>query len=43
MSITYPVVTLLAIAAHTFSGVAALAHFKSILPGMSRQACPSRG
>jgi hypothetical protein len=40
MSIAYPVVTLLAIAANPFSGVAALAHFKPILPGMARAGVP---
>jgi len=38
----YVVVTLLAIAANTFSGVAALARFEPILPGMAR-ACRNRG
>src|SRR5919109_3190295 len=36
----YLVVTLLAIAANTFSGVAALVHFKPILPGMARAGVP---
>lgn len=34
MLTAYVVVTLLAIAANTFSGVAALAHFTPIIPGM---------
>ncbi|MQA85259.1 MAG: DoxX family protein [Streptosporangiales bacterium] len=40
MLTAYLVVTLLAIAANTFSGVAALAHFKPILPGMARAGVP---
>jgi len=36
----YVVVTLLAIAANTFSGVAALARFEPILPGMARAGVP---
>jgi DoxX-like family len=40
MSIAYPVVTLLAIAANAFSGVAALAHFKPIVPGMVKAGVP---
>ena len=36
----YVVVTLLAIAANTFSGVAALVHFKPILPGMAKAGVP---
>jgi hypothetical protein len=36
----YVVVTLLAIAAYTFSGVAALVHFKPILPGMAKAGVP---
>jgi hypothetical protein len=33
-------VTLLAVAANAFSGVAAIAHFKPILPGMARAGVP---
>lgn len=40
MVIAYVVITVLAIAANTFSGVAALAHFKPILPGMARAGVP---
>jgi hypothetical protein len=40
MSTAYVVVTLLAIAANTFSGVAALVHFKPILPGMAKAGVP---
>jgi hypothetical protein len=36
----YVVVTLLAIAANAFSGVAALVHFKPIIPGMVRAGVP---
>ena len=36
----YVVVTLVAIAANTFSGVAALVHFKPILPGMDKAGVP---
>jgi DoxX-like family len=36
----YVVVTLLAIAANAFSGVAALVHWKRILPGMVRAGVP---
>jgi hypothetical protein len=34
------VVTLLAVAANAFSGIAALAHFRPILPGMVRAGVP---
>jgi hypothetical protein len=34
------VVTLLAVAANTFSGVAAIAHYKPILPGMAKAGVP---
>jgi hypothetical protein len=34
------IVTLLAVAANAFSGVAAIAHFKPILPGMARAGVP---
>jgi hypothetical protein len=37
----YVVVTILAIAANTFSGVAALLHFKPILPGMAKADVPA--
>jgi len=40
MFIAFLVVTLLAIAANTFSGVAALVHFKPIIPGMVRAGVP---
>jgi hypothetical protein len=36
----YVVVTLLAIAANTFSGVAALIHWKRIIPGMAQAGVP---
>jgi hypothetical protein len=36
----YVAVTLLAIAANTFSGVAALIHWKRILPGMAQAGVP---
>src|ERR1700737_735178 len=40
MSAAHVVVTLLAIAANTFSGVAAIVHLKPILPGMARAGVP---
>jgi hypothetical protein len=40
MITAYLVVTLLAVAANAFSGVAALAHFKPILPGMVKAGVP---
>jgi len=40
MFAAYVVVTLLAIAANAFSGVAALVHFKPILPGMAKAGVP---
>jgi hypothetical protein len=40
MTIAYVVVTVLAVAANTFSGVAALVHFRPILPGMARAGVP---
>jgi hypothetical protein len=40
MYTAYVVVTLLAIAAYAFSGVAALVHFKPILPGMVKAGVP---
>ena len=40
MFTAFLVVTLLAFAANAFSGVAALAHFKPILPGMARAGVP---
>jgi hypothetical protein len=40
MSTTYVVVALLAIAANAFSGIAALVHFKPILPGMVKAGVP---
>jgi hypothetical protein len=36
----YVAVTLLAIAANAFSGVAALVHFKPIIPGMAKAGVP---
>lgn len=40
MFTAYVVVTLLAVGANTFSGVAALAHFKPIIPGMVKAGVP---
>ena len=40
MYTAYVVVTLLAIAANAFSGVAALVHFKPIIPGMVKAGVP---
>jgi hypothetical protein len=40
MSTAYLAVTLIAIAANGFSGVAALVHFKPILPGMAKAGVP---
>ena len=40
MDTAYLVVALLAIAANAFSGIAALAHFRPILPGMVRAGVP---
>ena len=40
VSTAYVVVTLLAIAANAFSGVAAMVHFGPILPGMARAGVP---
>ena len=40
MITAYVVVTLLAIAADAFSGVAALLHFKAIIPGMLKAGVP---
>lgn len=40
MFTAYVVVTLLAIAANGFSGVAALVHWKQILPGMAKAGVP---
>ena len=40
MLTAYLVVTLLAIAANTFSGVAAIAHYKPIIPGMLKAGVP---
>lgn len=40
MHTAYIVVTLVAIAANAFSGVAALLHFKPILPGMAKAGVP---
>lgn len=40
MYVAFVVVTLVAIAANTFSGVAALLHFKPIRPGMAKAGVP---
>lgn len=40
MSTASLVVTLVAVAAYAFSGIAALAHFRPILPGMARAGVP---
>jgi hypothetical protein len=40
MTTAYLVVTLIAIAANGFSGVAALLHFKPIMPGMAKAGVP---
>ena len=40
MSTALVVITVVAIAANAFSGIAALAHFKPILPGMARAGVP---
>src|SRR5579875_3898603 len=40
MFTAYFVVTLVAIAANGFSGIAAMLHFKPILPGMARAGVP---
>ena len=40
MFTAYVVVNLLAIAATTFSGIAALVHFKPIIPGMLKSGVP---
>ena len=40
MFTAYLVVTLLAIAANTFSGIASLVHFKPIIPAMARAGVP---
>ena len=40
MDTAYLVVALLAIAANSFSGVAALVHFRPIIPGMARAGVP---
>jgi len=40
MSTASLVVTLVAVAAYAFSGIAALAHFRPILPGMARTGVP---
>ena len=40
MFAAYVIVTIVAIAANTFSGVAAIVHFKPILPGMARAGVP---
>jgi hypothetical protein len=40
MDTAYLIVALLAIAANAFSGVAALVHFRPIIPGMARAGVP---
>jgi hypothetical protein len=40
MTAAYLTVTLIAVAANGFSGVAALVHFKPILPGMAKAGVP---
>ena len=40
MDTAYLVVAVLAVAANGFSGIAALAHFRPILPGMARAGVP---
>ena len=40
MTATYVAVTLTAVAANGFSGVAALLHFKPIMPGMAKAGVP---
>ena len=40
MFTAYVVVTLLAVAANAFSGIAAMLHWKPILPGMARAGVP---
>ncbi len=40
MSTAHVVVTLIAIVANAFSGIAALLHFKPILPGMAKAGVP---
>ena len=40
MFTAYVIVTIAAIAANAFSGIAAILHFKPILPGMARAGVP---
>src|SRR5271166_3112424 len=40
MFAAYVIVTIVAIAANAFSGIAAILHFKPILPGMARAGVP---
>lgn len=40
MFTAYVIVTIVAVAANAFSGVAAILHFKPILPGMARAGVP---
>jgi hypothetical protein len=40
MFTAYVIVTIVAIAANAFSGIAAILHFKPILPGMARAGVP---
>jgi hypothetical protein len=43
MTTAYLAVTLTAIAANGFSGIAALLHFQPIMPGMAKAGVPYRG
>ena len=43
MFTAYVIVTIAAIAANAFSGIAAILHFKPILPGWPGQACRNPG
>jgi hypothetical protein len=41
MTTAYFITTLIAIAANGFSGIAALLHFKPIMPGMAKAGVPA--
>jgi hypothetical protein len=43
MLAAYVVVTIVAMAATAFSGIAAIRHFKPVLPAWPGQACRNRG
>ena len=43
MFAAYVIVIIVAIAANAFSGIAAILHFKPILPGMARAGVPNPG